>query len=53
MQQRPYRERYYAIIGGLALAFAVLRALREDWTVAAVLAVVAAVMFVVAAFDRG
>ena len=52
MEQRPYRERYYAVIGAMALAFGVLRALREDWAVAAVLVVVAAVLFLAAAFDR-
>jgi hypothetical protein len=52
VEQRPFRERYYAIIGSFALAFAVLRALGNDYTVAAVLAVVGIVMLGAAAFDR-
>ena len=52
MQQRPLKEGYYSILGTVTIVLAALRAFREDWTLAAVLAVVAGVMFVAAALER-
>jgi hypothetical protein len=52
MRERPLKEGYYAILGTVTAVFAVMRALREDWAIAAVLAVVAAVMFAAAAYER-
>ena len=52
MQRRPLKEGYYSILGTVTLVFAVLRAIREDWAIAAVLAVVAGVMFAAAALER-
>ena len=52
MQQRPLKEGYYSILGTVTAVFAVMRAVREDWAIAAVLAVVAAVMFAAAAYER-
>lgn len=52
MERRPFKERYYAIIGSTALAFCVLRLIRHDYDIAIVLAVVAAVLFGAAVLDR-
>ena len=52
MQRRPLKEGYYSILGTVTLVLAALRAFREDWAIAAVLAVVAAVMFAAAALER-
>jgi hypothetical protein len=52
MQERPLKEGYYAILGTVTAVFAVMRAVREDWAIAGVLAVVAAVMFAAAAYEK-
>jgi hypothetical protein len=52
LDRRPFRERYYAIIGSVALVFCVLRLMREDYGIAAALAIVAAALFIAAAVDR-
>jgi hypothetical protein len=53
MDERPFRERYYAILGVLALSFAVFRLAQQDWAVGITLAVVAVVLLTVARWDRG
>jgi hypothetical protein len=51
MEPRPFRQRYFAIIGFAAAAFCVFRILRGDYEIAAALGVVAGVLFVAAARD--
>ena len=51
MEPRPFRQRYFAIIGFAAAAFAVLRVLRGDYDVAAALGIVAVVLFIAASRD--
>ena len=46
MHERPLKEGYYSILGTVTIVLAGLRAFREDWAIAAVLAVVAAVLTV-------
>ena len=52
MDRRPFKKRYYAIIGSIALVFYVLRIMSDDYDIAAALAVVAAALFGAAALDR-
>ena len=52
MSQRPLKEGYYGILVTVTLVPALMRAFREDWTIAVVLGVVAAVMFAAAALER-
>jgi hypothetical protein len=52
MEGRRFSERYYAIIGAITLILCIMRAARGDYDVAAVLGVVAAVLFIAAVLDR-
>jgi hypothetical protein len=51
MEPKPFRQRYFAIIGFAAAGFAAFRVLRGDIEVAVALGVVAAVLLVAAARD--
>ena len=51
MEPRPFRQRYFALIGFAAAGFSVFRVLRGDYEIAIALAVVAAVLFAAAARD--
>ena len=51
MEPRPFRQRYFALIGFAAVGFCVFRVVRGDYEIAVALAIIAAVLFVAAARD--
>ena len=51
MEPKPFRQRYFAIIGFAAAGFCVFRILRGDYAIAIALGVVALVLFAAAARD--
>lgn len=51
MEPRPFRQRYYAIIGFAAAGFCAFRVFSGDYGIAAALGIVAAVLFIAAARD--
>jgi hypothetical protein len=52
MDKRPFRQRYYAVIGFAALGFCAYRVVQEDYGIAIALGIVGAVLLTAAAFDR-